>query len=195
VLAGERGDADAARIGGVEAFDEGARAFCDLGTWLTALEEGFEAHVAVPFREASELVEKRECLVAFFTSRELAVAKACIDAAGMLKVCVGVAEQVEQFGRATVDELRAQLDGEIHFAGMEGEDASADAVAGFEHCDPPTGRCERIGSGEAGDACADDEHVDVHADVHAGMGQVLRAFQCGAIQSDFSMWQKVPRVA
>jgi hypothetical protein len=57
------------------------------------------------------------------------------------------------------DKLCAQLDGKIHFAGMEGEDAPTGAIAGFEYRDPLARGCEFVGGGEAGDPCADDEYV------------------------------------
>ena len=45
LLAGERGDADAAGVGGVEAFDERAGLRRNFRAWLTAFEELIEAHV------------------------------------------------------------------------------------------------------------------------------------------------------
>jgi hypothetical protein len=42
---------------------------------------------------------------------------------------------------------------------MKREDAAADAVAGFEQGDVPAGGCKLPCGSEAGDACAEDEHV------------------------------------
>ncbi len=158
LLAGERGDADAACVGGVEAFDEGARLRRGFRAWLATREEFIEAHVAFAAREGGELVEESEGII-FRTGGELAVAEAGVDAVDLFERDMSIAEVAEKLGRMAVHELRAELDGRARFLWMKCEDAAADAVACFEEGDMPAGGGEVTRGGETGDACAEDEHV------------------------------------
>ncbi len=60
---------------------------------------------------------------------------ASVYALDRLKGGACVVEETEQLGRAAVDKLCAEFDGRVAVIGMQGEDAAADAIAGFEDGD------------------------------------------------------------
>jgi hypothetical protein len=159
LLTGERRDADAARVGGVEALDEGAGPFRDFRTGPAAFEECLEAHVSFAAREAGEMVEEIEGVVVR-TGRECAVAKASVCSADVFEGCMCLVQDVEKFGRPAVHKFGAELDGCRGVSGMESGDAAAEAVACFEQGDLHSGGCKLVGGGEAGDSRTDDKHVD-----------------------------------
>ena len=58
-----------------------------------------------------------------------------------------------------MDKLGAELDVSVAVIRMLGEDAAADAIAGFEKGDSEAGGGQFCSSGKPGDSRADDEHV------------------------------------
>ena len=147
LLAGKCGDADAARVGGVEALDEGAGSLCVLCTWLTALEELREAHVSFATNAIGELLQKCEGGVVLGKTGEDTMHVANIHALARLKGGAGIVEDTEQLGRAAMDKLGAVFDGRGAVIRMQSEDAPTDAIAGFEEGDGATGGGELSGSG------------------------------------------------
>ena len=74
---------------------------------------------------------------------------------------------MEELGWAAVNELGTELDELI--AEALGEDAAADAIAGFNDADAEAALGEGAGAGETGDAGARDEDVEgIWSRVHEG---------------------------
>ena len=109
LLAGEGGDADATRIGCVEALDEGARPLGIFCTGLTAFEKVGEAHVSFAAETACELLEKIEGSVVLGAGGERAMGKAGVGTFDGLKRGVCVVQEVEQIRRAAVDKFCAEF--------------------------------------------------------------------------------------
>ena len=58
-----------------------------------------------------------------------------------------------------MDELGAELDGEVQAGVVHGVDPSTDPVAGLEHYDAPAGRPQPLGGGEPRNARSQDDDV------------------------------------
>jgi hypothetical protein len=71
---------------------------------------------------------------------------------------VVLVKEIEDFGRASVNEFGAEFDG-IVIGIVAGEDASANTVAGFEDSYGEAGAGEFNGGGEAGGTGSEDENV------------------------------------
>jgi len=71
----------------------------------------------------------------------------------------GLANQRPKRGRLAVNELRAELDGDVRRQVM-GVNPSADPVAGLDEGHAQARAREQACGGKTGDSCADDHHID-----------------------------------
>ena len=69
----------------------------------------------------------------------------------------------ERGGLLAVDELRSQLDGQGKIRRVQGEDAAAQSLAGFEEADALAGSRAIARRGQAGGARADDDDVECYS--------------------------------
>ena len=135
LLTGERGDADAACVGGVEAFHEGARLRSRF-LRLAGAPRGSRRSSYRPDAARSQPARRAERRLCSLDMRESLPSRKHASVPSISwSARMASSKQAEQFGRAAVDKLRAEFYGAIDFLGMQGEDAAADAVAGFEYGD------------------------------------------------------------
>ena len=80
----------------------------------------------------------------------------------------GLTHQVQCLGRTAVNKLGPKLDRNVGGRIVMGVDASADAVACFQHANVESGRRKRFGSGESSGAGSNDHDIVLFQIRHFG---------------------------
>ncbi len=178
LLCAERGCADLAMIGGVEAFDvadDGAAVFGGDGFAVEILGEG-DVRAGEVFQFFEWVEEGTEFVGASVEAGVFVEADLC--AAALVGLKPGLFDEGPQLRGAAVDELRAELDGLSRRCAASGcGRRCGPALRGRAPSDAGLG--QGAGCGEAGHACADDEDFGVrlgHAVRCVGVSLTVRGF-------------------